>query len=62
MEEVIEPKLVMCPYCKGAGKLDCEIQHPSKLLLIRALNDIKIAKRLMPYKMVCPNCKGTGRA
>ena len=58
---MIEPKLAMCPYCKGTGKLDCQVVHPSKLLLIKALRNKEIAKRFMPYKEICFHCKGTGR-
>jgi uncharacterized protein YbaR (Trm112 family) len=58
---MVTPRIVMCPYCKGTGKLECEIPHPPKLLLIRALSDIRVARRLMPHKMVCPHCRGTGR-
>lgn len=58
---IIEPKLVMCPYCKGTGKLELTMPHPPKLLLIRALNDRKLLKRILPHTEVCFHCKGTGR-
>jgi len=58
---MVTPRIVMCPYCKGTGKLKCEFPHPTKLLLIKALSDKKIAKKLTPHIVVCFHCKGTGR-
>ena len=57
----VEPKLIMCPYCKGRSNVEWEMPHPPKFLLKKALKNKRIAKRLMPHSEVCIHCNGTGR-